>query len=353
MNQVQKLLQYALSIKIGSGAAAAWGTLDDLADGKYFSEFAGTESHISKLPIISSTIFDLASLTKILASTSLVMRLTEEGRLDLQSHYPGKPFTYFQLLTHSSGLPAWQAFYESMIARFGGASELVKVSLEERKRYFYELVSLVPLENQPGEKIVYSDLGFIMLAQYIESLEPKKHFYEWVRNEVWNGIDDCGLHFRPLVSRRKMGGIAATENCPWRGLLQGEVHDDNCWSMGGIAGHAGVFGSLEDVLAWIRALTNGKIVSNATLEKFSKIVSDSSGTRRAIGFDVPNLDGMGSTADVFTSGSIGHLGFTGTSLWIDLDLGRFAVLLTNRVHPSRNDTRIRDLRRAFHRVAFP
>ena len=329
--------------------AAAWGSLENLAQGKCHFAVAGTESHFSKLPITPSTIFDLASLTKILATTSIFMRLVEEGRVDLNAFYPGKPFTFSQLLTHTSGLPAWKPFYESMIARFGGASELIKVSIPERKKYFYELVNQVSLENKPGEKIVYSDLGFILLAQYVETLVPGKLFCDSVRSQVWSGMSGCGLHFRPLLTRSLMGGIAATENCPWRGLLQGEVHDDNCWSMGGVAGHAGAFGSLQDVVAWVRALTTGKMVSFATLEKFSKTVSDSSGCRRAIGFDVPSMDGSGSTADVFSPGSIGHLGFTGTSLWIDLDLGRFAILLTNRVHPSRDDIRIRDLRRAFHR----
>jgi CubicO group peptidase (beta-lactamase class C family) len=120
--------------------------------------------------------------------------------------------------------------------------------------------------------------------------------------------------------------------------------------MGGVAGHAGVFGSINDVIAWVRALVEGKIAGFATLRKFSESQSDSFGARRALGFDVPAVDGTGSTGFVFPSSSIGHLGFVGTSLWIDLDQGRFAILLTNRVHPSREDIRIRDLRRAFHQA---
>ena len=358
MNPVKKLINDAVEMQIGSGIAAAWGSLDELSSGKFHSSFAGSVSHFSHEEIDANSIFDLASLTKILATTSLFMRLVEQGKVDLDSQYPGKPFTFKQLLTHSSGLPAWKPFYETMISKFGGAGEMVNVSISERKKYFYELVNQVPLENKPGEKIVYSDLGFLLLSQYVETLESGKYFCDWVKEQVWSGIKDCTLHFRPFVSRASdpsslPSGIASTENCPWRGLLQGEVHDDNCWSMGGVSGHAGVFGSLKDVVAWIRALVTGEIVSVATLEKFTKMTTDTLGSRRAIGFDVPGLDGLGSTADVFSmNGTIGHLGFTGTSLWIDLDEGKFAILLTNRVHPSREDQRIRQLRRVFHQVAF-
>jgi len=126
-------------------------------------------------------------------------------------------------------------------------------------------------------------------------------------------------------------------------LLQGEVHDDNAWSRGGVAGHAGVFGSLDDVIRWMNALVSGKLVSFKTLREFSIPFMDSSGVRRGLGFDF-------SSHPAHSSATIGHLGFTGTSLWMDLDRGRFAILLTNRVHPSREDTRIRDLRQAFHQT---
>ena len=369
MSDVQKLLNQAVGMQIGSGIAAAWGSLDDLNSSqlgasKIQTSFAGTESHLKGATKINATTrFDLASLTKVLATTSLYMRLVEDGKVDLNALYPGKPFTFLQLLTHSSGLLAWKPFYESMIVKFGGAESMMKVSISERKKYLYSLVNQVSLENKPGEKIIYSDLGFLLLSEYVETLEDGKCFCDWVKEEVWSRIADwdqtsvCRLAFRPIIARDLMSnsintGIAASEICPWRGWLQGEVHDDNTWSMGGVAGHAGVFGSLNDVLAWTRALVRGEIVSFSTLEKFSKIVSDSSGARRAIGFDVPSIDGSGSTANVFSPGSIGHLGFTGTSLWIDLDLGRFAILLTNRVHPSRDDNRIRELRRQFHLTAF-
>lgn len=356
MNKVKEILDQAVTDKIGSGIAAAWG---DLSRKQHFTYCTGKESGDSASSAITpNTIFDLASLTKILATTSLCMRWVDQGKLKLDDAFPGHhhDFTFTHLLSHSSGLPAWKAFYEDMKGKFGDASAMVKVSIEERKKYFYDLVFQLakqPLQTAPGAKIVYSDVGFLLLSHYAEVVS-KKSFDQAVQAEVWNRVfaKNEGFRFHPLSSRQKINGIAATEICPWRGWLQGEVHDDNTWSMGGVAGHAGAFGSLNDVLKWMHALAEGKLVSFATLREFSKPVHDLHGNRRAIGFDMPALDGSGSTASAFSANSIGHLGFTGTSFWLDLDRGRYAILLTNRVHPSREDNRIRDLRRAFHTVAF-
>lgn len=346
--KIKSLLSEAVAMQIGSGMVAAWGDFSDWSGVSVV--FAGTESLISSNKTDQNTVFDLASLTKILATTALYMKWVESGLIDLDSLYPAREFTFRQLLAHSSGLPAWKPFYEEMISHFGSDRALIQTPIQERKNYFYDLVSNVPVERAPGEKIVYSDLGFILLGKHAEKITGIS-LDELLKREVWNGINGCELEYRPLSSRRNvLAGIAATENCPWRGLLQGEVHDDNAWSMGGVAGHAGVFGSVNDVIAWVRALVEGKIAGFATLRKFSESQSDSFGARRALGFDVPAVDGTGSTGFVFPSSSIGHLGFVGTSLWIDLDQGRFAILLTNRVHPSREDIRIRDLRRAFHQA---
>lgn len=352
MNDVKRLLEQSVNAGIGSGMAAAWGDLNSLEKGYHHSVFVGTESHQSPIAIDQHSIFDLASLTKILATTSLYMKWEEQGKISLLDPYPGRSFTFQQLLTHSSGLTWWKPFYESLITRYGDAEKLVTVPIVERKKCLYDLVLQEQPENPPGQKIVYSDLGPLLLSYYAEFINPGKSFDQIVGEEVWDGIQQCGLHFRPIAMRERSDGVVATEVCPWRGWLQGEVHDDNCWSMGGVSGHSGVFGSLTDVVTWVRDLTAGKLVSYQTLRKFSQPVHDLSGNRRAIGFDMPSLDGMGSTAKVFSTSSIGHLGFTGTSIWIDLDQGRFAVLLTNRVHPSRSDNRIRDLRPMFHKVAF-
>jgi len=336
--------------------AAAWG---DLSKGQSHALYLGKESHAENaLAIGPKTRFDLASLSKILATTSLYMGWVDQGKIDVRDSFPGHhhDFTFAQLLTHSSGLPAWKPLYESMIECFGSAHELVKVGLIKRKKYFYDqLFDLTnePLQQKPGTKIVYSDLGFLLLSHFAEVISHQS-FDQVVQAQVWDRIfkKGEGLQFRPIHHRSITPGFAATEVCPWRGWLQGEVHDDNTWSMGGVAGHAGVFGTLTDVLEWMHALVEGRIASFSVLKQFSAPVLDLHGNRRALGFDLPNADGTGSTGNVFSFNSIGHLGFTGTSFWFDLDRGRYAIFLTNRVHPSREDLRIRDLRKAFHQIAF-
>jgi CubicO group peptidase (beta-lactamase class C family) len=144
--------------------------------------------------------------------------------------------------------------------------------------------------------------------------------------------------------------IAATEICPWRGMLVGQVHDDNAWSRGGVAGHSGAFGRLRDVKTWLKQIFSGDFIGRNTLEKFTQEAVSIDGTRRTLGFDMPSMDGSGSTGFSFSRNTVGHLGFTGTSLWVDLETADYAILLTNRVHPSRDDLRIRWVRREFHKL---
>jgi CubicO group peptidase (beta-lactamase class C family) len=363
--EVGALFQKALKIGIGSGISAAWGRIDDLTTLHKVSR--GKIGGVRNAADVSATSFyDLASLTKILATTSLFMVFDEAGIIrvesTLETHLPEevkkfphlRDITIAQLLSHTSGLPAWNAFYETMKMQFGAA--LPYLSIAERKKYFYDLVLATPLENKPGEKVVYSDLGFLILS-YLAEKTQRKTFAELVEAKVWSNIDGSTFHFRPMVSDAAAARdviasleeeVVMTEVCPWRGLIQGQVHDDNAWTMGGVAGHAGVFGSLNDCIRWVDALFGGKLVRFSTLQKFLQVVSPPAEARRSLGFDLVARSGGGSTAFAFSENTVGHLGYTGTSIWIDLDDGFFAILLTNRVHPSRHDLRIRDLRQNFH-----
>ena len=295
------------------------------------------------------------------------MNWVDGGRVDLDEtlerflpevtarHAHLKSLTLAQLLSHTSGLPAWKPFYEEMRVHF--SDRLPSLPISERKEYFFERVFSTLPESEPGTKTVYSDVGFLILGAVAERIGGQT--LDRLASEIiWNPIGS-GLQYRPVLTdtavertriRQTGESVAATEVCPWRGLVQGQVHDDNAWSLGGVAGHAGVFGTLVDVKRWAQALLNGKFASPATLQKFSTEVrlKDGSSSGRALGFDLPARDGSGSTADAFSPTAIGHLGFTGTSIWLDLDRGRGAILLTNRVHPSRDDLRIRNLRREFH-----
>ena len=367
-HSVQALLNEGVRLEIGSGAAAAWGRFDEIRDGKFGTPiFAGRASHLLKAGAIhSETIFDLASLTKILATTSLFMILDERGilRVDalLSDYFPdwvkAHPqligVTFKHLLSHTSGLPAWKPFYQTLFQDHGPG--LSSVSIAQRKEEFYSLVLRVPREQEPGASVVYSDLGPLILSHLIEKFFQKS-FDLVVQEWVWSQIPSCGLHFRPVMhsslsERFKIlsqgASVAMTEDCPWRGLLQGQVHDDNSWSMGGISGHTGAFGTLHDVQLWIQALFNQSLVTPATLQNFFREVSPPLHSRRGLGFDRVSTDGSGTTAFAFSADTVGHLGYTGTSMWMDLERGIYAVLLTNRVHPFRSDLRNRDLRREFH-----
>jgi CubicO group peptidase (beta-lactamase class C family) len=362
LNRVKSVLNQALSIRIGSGMAAAWGAFDDPS--AIHRVYLGRESHFTDSVICPRTFFDLASLTKILATTSLYMKWFDRGLIDLDSPYPGKQFTFRQLLSHTSGLPAWKPFYEQVIQCLAGmelvsdpgsaigsnrvtnisseaAARLMMIPLMDRRSCFDSLILAENPIAHPGEKVIYSDIGFSLLMIHAERVSGMS-FEDLIKREIWSAIPGCGLHYRELDVRSPVStGVAATEWCDWRGLLSGEVHDDNAWSRGGIAGHAGAFGTLEDVILWTRFLMEGKMVSMNTLRAFTTPVSDVSGCKRGLGFDF-------SSHPAHSPMTIGHLGFTGTSLWMDLDRGRFAILLTNRVHPSREDTRIRELRQVFH-----
>lgn len=360
---MEKLLSEALKLRIGSAIAASYGKLSDLVDGQAVNDFyAGHTSHLTWAdPVRRETFFDLASLTKILATTTLAMVKRQQGALDLDASLatilpdecntnPGlAAITVRSLLSHTSGLPAWRPFYETLRTDFGSA--LASVSLEQRKSAFDKLLYVITPEHTVGEKVIYSDLGFLILERVLSSS------FEAEVNAIWKRVPGLQFHFRPVDSDAQSSrfqilqngdSIAMTEHCPWRGLLQGQVHDDNTWSRGGVAGHAGVFGRLEDVKLWTRALFSLAIVNEATLREFTTEAEPPFQSRRGLGFDFSSLDGTGSTAFSFSKNSVGHLGFTGTSLWVDLDSGHYAILLTNRVHPDRNDTRIRALRREFH-----
>lgn len=348
--KVETLLRYANQIQIGSGSAAAFGTISHTHQ-VFVGQTGWCEGARNVGP---STYFDLASLTKILATTTLAMIQVDSGALDLDAdlafllpeRVKANPklasIRVRDLLTHSSGLPAWRPFYLEMIKHFGPA--LSQASILHREQYFCSLLYQVTPEHVPGEKIIYSDLGFLILEEVLSS-----NFKRDVES-VWKNIPNCELQFREVISPTRHLDTMMTEICPWRGLLQGQVHDDNAWSKGGFAGHAGVFGRLQDVVSWIKTMFSSQMVSERTLRLFFTEFQARDGGRRALGFDIPSLDGSGSTGFSFSRESVGHLGFTGSSLWFDLNSGDFGVLLTNRVHPHRTDDRIRPLRRAFHQI---
>jgi CubicO group peptidase (beta-lactamase class C family) len=337
------------------------------------------------------TIFDLASLTKVIATVPLVMSAVEAGALALDDRVADRlpawrgadreDVTVADLLEHASGLTAYLPFFRDHHGRAD----------------FERAICTLPLEYAPRTQSIYSDLGFMLLAFILEDVNQMpfdKQFDRLFRlkaettrvdtTRVEGGVpsESCSfrlqaegaegleLLFNPPRALRER--CAPTELDLWRGrLLQGEVHDENTWALGGAAGHAGLFGTAASVGTFARLILNGLLarVGNRpleadnrkleagswkpeagnwkleTLERFAR-KSHVPGSSRALGWDT--MLHTSSCGTRLSPRAIGHTGFTGTSLWIDPALDLYVVLLTNRVHPARDNNRIQPMRRAVH-----
>jgi CubicO group peptidase (beta-lactamase class C family) len=289
------------------------------------------------------TIFDLASLTKVLATTPFVMQLVERGALALDdpverylARWRGtdrETVTIRDLLAHCSGLTAYLPFYRD----------------HQGRAEFEPAICALPLEYAPRTQSIYSDLGYILLAFIVEDVgvAPLPDRLATLLGQM--GIVEK-LQFNPPPQWRRE--TAPTERDPWRGrLLVGEVHDENAWALGGAAGHAGLFGTAAAVGACARHLLqvlDGRTgaFARSTLEGFVARRTDVPGSSRALGWDA--MRPTSSCGTRMSARAFGHTGFTGTSLWIDPDRGVYVVLLTNRVHPTRANEQIRQVRPALH-----
>jgi CubicO group peptidase (beta-lactamase class C family) len=304
-----------------------------------------------RIPMQRETIFDLASLTKPIATTTATLLLVHEGRGDLDDpvakHLPafgerGKDrVTLRHLLTHSSGLKPWRPFYEALLERERKRGERL-LGTPAARETILERICRSSLVHEPGEAAVYGDLDFIVLGALIEKVSGRtldafceeRFLYPLALQET--RFLPVGEQAPPLSEplRRR---IAATENCPWRGrILWGEVHDSNAFAMGGVAGHAGLFGSADDVLRFAVALLDGwhgrsEAFPTELLRTFFTRQDCPQGSDWALGWDTPT-PGSSSSGRFFSPRSVGHLGFTGTSVWIDLEREAVVVMLTNRVH---------------------
>ena len=297
-------------------------------------------------PVADTTVYDLASLTKVIGLTTATMMLVAEGKLELDRPVvdylpeftgPGKERVLVRhLLTHTSGLPAWAPLYletktpEEAIAR----------------------VMQMPLEAAPGEHFVYSDLGAITLAQIVQRLtgEPLDVFLE---ERVFGPLRMERTRFRPPEAW--LSTIAPTERDPWRGrLVRGEVHDENAYRLGGVSGHAGLFSDGPDLARfafWMLDAWYGRLrpdvqpyLPQDIVRQFTRRQPGPAGSTRALGWDTPSDSGRSSAGTLMSRESFGHTGFTGTSIWIEPERELFVILLTNRVNPTRENRAILDVR---------
>lgn len=300
-------------------------------------------------------IYDVASLTKVVATTAAAMLLFQQGLLDLDTPLAellpgfvvGRPpgngarhVTIRHLLAHTSGLPGYVEFFRTATT----PAALFRDCLE------------LEFEARPGERAEYSDPGFILLGKALEVL-MRESMACWVRREIIHPLELSSTCFNPprYLSER----IVPTENDTTfrRRIIQGEVQDENAWVLGGTAGHAGLFSNVPDLLRFadevLRAVRTGSnsgtsspgLFQASAVERFSQR-QPPEGSSRALGWDTPSENS--SSGRYFSLRSIGHLGYSGCSLWIDLAADIAVVLLTNRTWPDRSNQAIRQVRPAFH-----
>jgi CubicO group peptidase (beta-lactamase class C family) len=287
------------------------------------------------------TIFDLASLTKVVATTPMVIQQIERGVLALEDPVSGHlaawrsddraDVTLRDLLAHCSGLPAWRPFFHELKGRAA----------------YEEAIAAERLEYTPRTRSVYSDLDFILLGFIVDGRMPIAERFVLMLSQM-SIVEE--IQFAPPALWRPR--IAPTEVDPWRGrLLVGDVHDENAAALGGIAGHAGLFGTAAAVGSYARHLLqvlDGRsgVVRRGTLEEFITKRSDIPGSSRALGWDT--MLPTSSCGSQMSTRAFGHTGFTGTSLWIDPEKNVYVVLLSNRVHPTRENDAIKHVRPAVH-----
>jgi CubicO group peptidase (beta-lactamase class C family) len=305
-----------------------------------------------RIPMARETIFDLASLTKVLATAAAMMRLVHDGAVFLDDpvskHLPvfgerGKELvTVRHLLTHSSGLKPWRAFHELLLEK-ERKTGVHLIGTPAAREFVLERIFRSNLVHEPGAAAVYGDLDFIVLGALVEAV-TRESLDAWCAERIFRplGLSHTGFvravegECPPPESMRRH--FAATEVCPWRGrVVWGEVHDPNASVMGGVAGHAGLFSTADDVHRFGRILLD---CWHGRSDAFPQEIVRTFFTRQqlpensdwALGWDTPT-PGASSSGTHFSEQSVGHLGFTGTSIWIDLRQETVVVMLTNRVHP--------------------
>ncbi len=338
----------AAAIEVGGGAGVLWRR-----------SFGALSYDENALPTTADTIFDLASLTKVIATASLAMRAVDNEHLRLEDRiaewlpaWTGADrdeVTIADLLAHASGLTAYLPFYVDHTRRID----------------FEPAICGLPLEYAPRTQSIYSDLGFILLGFILEDAQPPSAAYAGApgtvdparRLQAQFGRVARSFTLEPLAfnpPRAWRDRTAPTEVDPWRGrLLVGEVHDENAWALGGAAGHAGLFGTVGAVGDFARAVL-ATIAGTPALglpETMRRFMQRGTvpGSSRALGWDT--MLPTSSCGTAMSASAIGHTGFTGTSLWIDWERDLYVALLTNRVHPSRDAEQLRVIRPQIHDAA--
>jgi len=341
LDSVRLMMQNAVRDSVFPGAVLLVARNGFIVQHEAFGKMGYHEFNRS-MPV--NAIFDMASVTKCVATTTACMLLYERGGLDLdapvQKYLPEfigankEKVTIRNLLTHSSGLIAYRRYFLD----YRNPGEIIKTILNE------------PLENPVGAKTVYSDLGIILMGKIIEKLsgQPLEVF---CREQIFKPLKMSETGYNPPP--QFLARIPPTELDAWRGrMVHGQVHDENAFSFGGVSGHAGLFSNARDLAAFLHMLMNhgayegGRLLKPETIALFTARQNVVAGNSRALGWDT--ADGNNSAGHLMSARAFGHTGFTGTSVWTDPEKNMFVILLSNRVHPTRNNQKLLPFRAKLH-----
>ncbi len=335
-----RLLQGAIAARVFPGCALAVTHESKLIALKSLGRFTYEPNSPEVLP---ASIFDLASLTKVVATTTMAMLLYERGLLDLElsvaaiipQFAPGDPrrleVTLRMLLAHSSGLPAYKQLF---------------LQAQSRDALLHAAIT-TPLAADPAIRAEYSDIGFIVLGSALEKIADET-LDRFCQREIFGPLGMVRTSFNPSNTWHGSIPPTADDRTFRKRIVQGEVQDENASVLGGSAGHAGLFATAHDMALFAHAMLSGgrPILRPGTLALFTKRENFPEGTSRALGWDTPSPPSQ--SGKYFSARSFGHLGYTGTSLWIDPARQLSITLLTNRTWPDCSNKAIQQVRPAFH-----
>ena len=340
-SRARRLLEEAIAARAFPGAAVAvWHR------GRAFEIYAGRFTYETSPQVDAHTIYDIASLTKVVAVTAMAMALFERGKLTLEQPVAkllpqfasgGDPrrreVTIRQLLSHSSGLPAHLKLYEQT----------------QGKQVITALACAAGLKATPGERMAYSDIGFIVLGALLEKAAGVT-LDAFCKREIFAPLKMTDTMFLPPKTLQPRIPPTVEDKIFRKRVVCGEVHDENSSAMGGVAAHAGVFSTASDIRAFSACLLNGgaPVFKPATISLFTRREDSPEGTTRALGWDTPSAASQ--AGRYFSNHSFGHLGYTGTSLWIDPERELAIVMLSNRTWPDDRSQLIKQVRPAVHDV---
>lgn len=360
LSAVTALLEQGVEQGVYPGAVLLVGQGGDLL----YEKSVGRRSLDSDAGLMQrDTVFDIASITTVLVTTTLVARFIERQRLNLEDRVArylqgisvnGKgTITIGQLLSHRGGFPQWHPYFEELIRANAGARVGIMTS-RGAADYVYNSIVRSSLKYKIGTKQVYSDVGFMLLGHLLEVLSGLS-LEKLAQQEIFSplGLKSTAYINLGLIKRHGIQPvidmIAPTEECSWRKrVLCGEVHDDNAWAMGGIAGHSGVFSTASDLYRFAREMLaafygESQYLSREVVTKLWQPAEGGPSTGWRYGWDSPSAEN-GMTEAGLSTGAVGISGFTGCSLWIEPSEGLTIILMTNRIHPSRSNKKIRGFR---------